>query len=196
MLKGHIMIEGPDGTGKSSLAKKLLESSQKAGIRSCTIREPGSSLLGEEIRKLLITHGRTLGKVEQALLFQAARISVWKEQQKLQEEHDLIIQDRGWPSTVVYQKVEVHHLGKPKGLWETQYVLLETKLISEEKQELDLTEEETLSGYQALAKQQGWLRPDKVLGFPDSVRTKEERTRVQEERKAWLEEAFSQRGKR
>ena len=70
-----ITLEGPDGSGKSSLLPRLASVLRARGLDVVTTREPGSTPLGERIRALLLD---TEPKIDHsgeadALLFAAAR---------------------------------------------------------------------------------------------------------------------------
>ncbi len=70
-----ITLEGPDGSGKSSLLPRLAARLAPGGCEIVTTREPGSTPLGERIRSLLLdTEPRIdhTGRAD-ALLFAAAR---------------------------------------------------------------------------------------------------------------------------
>jgi dTMP kinase len=71
-----ITLEGPDGSGKSSLLPRLGDLLRARGLDVVTTREPGSTPLGERIRAILLdTEPRIdhTGRAD-ALLFAAARI--------------------------------------------------------------------------------------------------------------------------
>jgi dTMP kinase len=70
-----ITLEGPDGSGKSSLLPRLAEVLRRGGCDVVTTREPGSTPLGEQVRRLVLD---TEPRIERtghadALLFAAAR---------------------------------------------------------------------------------------------------------------------------
>ena len=70
-----ITIEGPDGSGKSSLLPRLAALLRARGLDVIATREPGSTPLGERIRSILLdTEPRIdhTGRAD-ALLFAAAR---------------------------------------------------------------------------------------------------------------------------
>lgn len=48
----NIVIEGPDGGGKSTICKLLYEKLQERGINALLTRHPGATALGKHIRKL------------------------------------------------------------------------------------------------------------------------------------------------
>jgi dTMP kinase len=53
MKKGrYIVFEGPEGSGKGTQKKFLLEKLENVGISNIGVREPGGTPLGEEIYKI------------------------------------------------------------------------------------------------------------------------------------------------
>lgn len=71
-----ITIEGPEGGGKTTQAKRLEAQLRAAGVDVLRTREPGGTPLGEQLRELLLAHGPELGPLDplaEALLFSAAR---------------------------------------------------------------------------------------------------------------------------
>lgn len=69
-----VVVEGVDGSGKSSLVRALAEALAKRGSDVVVLREPGSTPVGERVRGLLLDPA--LGAVDpmtEALLFSAAR---------------------------------------------------------------------------------------------------------------------------
>lgn len=72
-----IVLEGPEGAGKSTQIKLLAEALTKAGRKVVSLREPGGTPLGEEVRKVLL-HNASLDIVPRAesLLFMAARAQI------------------------------------------------------------------------------------------------------------------------
>jgi dTMP kinase len=70
-----ITLEGPDGSGKSSLLPRLAAVLRERGLDVSTTREPGSTPLGERIRSILLDTEPKIdhtGRAD-ALLFAAAR---------------------------------------------------------------------------------------------------------------------------
>jgi dTMP kinase len=70
-----ITLEGPDGSGKSSLLPRLAASLATRGLDVVTTREPGSTPLGERIRRLVLDTEPKIDRTGRAdaLLFAAAR---------------------------------------------------------------------------------------------------------------------------
>jgi dTMP kinase len=75
MEKGFfITLEGPDGGGKSTQARLLVDYLQKAGYEAILTREPGGTPLAEEIRRLILTPTEeNLAPMTEILLYAAAR---------------------------------------------------------------------------------------------------------------------------
>ena len=49
-----IALEGIDGSGKSTMAKRLYQAFRSAGIDVVLTREPGGTALGEQIRSIAL----------------------------------------------------------------------------------------------------------------------------------------------
>jgi dTMP kinase len=74
MTRGRfISFEGGEGAGKSLQQARLAEALETAGYRVLRTREPGGSPSAEEVRALLLAHGRDWQPVSEALLHYAAR---------------------------------------------------------------------------------------------------------------------------
>jgi len=74
-LKGlFIALEGPDGSGKSTMIKGLEEYFKKKGMDVLITREPGGTPIGEAIRKILLDNrNRSMFPETEALLYAASR---------------------------------------------------------------------------------------------------------------------------
>ncbi|MHB8893403.1 MAG: dTMP kinase [Candidatus Limnocylindrales bacterium] len=70
-----ITLEGPDGSGKSSLLPRLAAALRARGCDVVTTREPGSTPLGEQMRKLVLDTEPRIDRTGRAdaLLFAASR---------------------------------------------------------------------------------------------------------------------------
>ncbi len=70
-----ITLEGPDGSGKSSLLPRLAQMLRDRGLDVVTTREPGSTPLGERIRSIVLDTEPKIDRTGRAdaLLFAAAR---------------------------------------------------------------------------------------------------------------------------
>ncbi len=70
-----ITLEGPDGSGKSSLLQSLAAALRAAGCDVVATREPGSTPLGEQVRRLVLDIEPKIDRTGRAdaLLFAASR---------------------------------------------------------------------------------------------------------------------------
>jgi dTMP kinase len=76
MGKGYfIVLEGPDGGGKSTQARLLAEYLRGIGQDAVLTREPGGTPLAEEIRRVILTPSQeSLDPMAEILLYAASRI--------------------------------------------------------------------------------------------------------------------------
>lgn len=74
-MKGlFITLEGPDGSGKSSIIKLLGDYFQEKGLDFIQTREPGGTSIGEDIRHIILDNKNTnMGEETEALLYAASR---------------------------------------------------------------------------------------------------------------------------
>lgn len=69
-----ITIEGPDGSGKSTIVKELTQKLDEAQITYITTREPGGIDIAEQIRAIILSPKNTTMDVRtEALLYAASR---------------------------------------------------------------------------------------------------------------------------
>jgi dTMP kinase len=75
MEKGYfITLEGPDGGGKSTQARLLVDYLKKTGYETVLTREPGGTPVAEEIRRVILTPTEeNLAPMTEILLYAAAR---------------------------------------------------------------------------------------------------------------------------
>ena len=116
-----IVIEGLDGSGKSTLCAALKQMFEEYEHTVIPVREPGSTQLSESIRDLLKNpvYKESMTDLSELLLFYAARRSVLEHVTvpALRQNH-IVIYDRFNVSTVAYQGLglgllqEVQHLTK------------------------------------------------------------------------------------
>ena len=69
-----IVIDGPDGAGKTTQVELLSEFLSESGLDICRIRDPGGTAIGDEIRTILLDrrHGRMSVQCE-LMLYMASR---------------------------------------------------------------------------------------------------------------------------
>ena len=105
-MKGKfIVIEGPDGSGKTTVTKSLLEHYEKLGIKIIHTREPGGTQIGERIRELLLDPiFQEMDPKAEALLYAASRAQHVEEKiRPAIEEGYLVLCERYIFSSLVYQ---------------------------------------------------------------------------------------------
>lgn len=100
-----ITVEGLEGCGKTSVIKFLENLFSENKLKVKVYREPGSTKIGEEIRKILLDKKEmTLSPYTELLLYLAARTQLIEEKLKKDlAKFDIIICDRFYDSTLVYQ---------------------------------------------------------------------------------------------
>jgi dTMP kinase len=97
-----ISIEGCDGTGKSTQAKKLQEKLANLGHQIFLTKEPGGSPLGEMIRSLLLNN-EIKDPLTELLLISSARRDHVQEMKKEMAKGKIVITDRFSDSSLAYQ---------------------------------------------------------------------------------------------
>ncbi len=102
-----ITLEGIDGSGKSTQARRLAECLRAQGYSTTLTREPGGSPGAEEIRRLILTGDPDRWSPEtEILLFMAARRDhLEKTVRPALDRGDMVVSDRFADSTRVYQGV-------------------------------------------------------------------------------------------
>ena len=100
-----ISFEGIDGCGKSTQVKLLMEKLKKNSIVYKFVREPGGTIISEEIRKTLLSvKNMNMSSRSEALLMTASRAQLTKEEIiPAMEKGHCIIADRFKDSTLAYQ---------------------------------------------------------------------------------------------
>jgi dTMP kinase len=100
-----ITLEGGEGAGKSTQAKKLAAALKKRGIASVSTREPGGSPGAEEIRNLIVhgEPGRWDTLTETLLIFAARADHVRRTIKPALADKKWVICDRFTDSTFAYQ---------------------------------------------------------------------------------------------
>ena len=100
-----ITFEGGEGSGKSSILKKISEELQKRNIPFIITREPGGTKISEEIRSIILDKQNTaMDKKTEALLYCASRRQHLVEKVFPSLEKGInVISDRYIDSSLVYQ---------------------------------------------------------------------------------------------
>jgi dTMP kinase len=105
MTGRFITLEGGEGTGKSTQAKRLAETLRAHNIECVVTREPGGSPGAEEIRKLLVegAPGRWDAVTETLLLFAGRADHIARTIKPALASGKWVISDRFTDSTYAYQ---------------------------------------------------------------------------------------------
>lgn len=100
-----IVLEGPDGSGKSTQFRRLLGWCAEMGVRVTDVREPGGTLVGGDIRDILLDPlHEAIGLRCEMLLYMASRAQlVEKIIRPALGAGCCVIADRYVPSTLAYQ---------------------------------------------------------------------------------------------
>lgn len=106
MRKGFfISLEGFEGSGKTTIAKKLYQLLIQNNFRTLLTKEPGGTVVGDKIREILLERSQDhLGYKAELLLFAASRSeNVRVNINPALERGEIVICDRYIDSTVAYQ---------------------------------------------------------------------------------------------
>ena len=100
-----VTVEGPEGSGKSSVMKRVSDRLAEEGYDIVLTREPGGTPIAEQIREVILNKNNTkMDKITEALLYAASRRQhlvekVWP----LTKEGKIVISDRFLDSSLAYQ---------------------------------------------------------------------------------------------
>ena len=131
-LGKYIVIEGNDGTGKSTQVAKLANYFRERGRTVCVVEEPGSddpeksTPIANELRNVIKNGDLARSAAVNVALFSAARRELWREKiQPALQRGEIVLSARNYISTLVYQ-------GQAEGYDEAEILRL-TKLFTDEK---------------------------------------------------------------
>ncbi|OHB77237.1 MAG: dTMP kinase [Planctomycetes bacterium RBG_16_55_9] len=105
MCGKFIVLDGPDGCGKSTQTGLLVQWLQEQGVPTSRFRDPGDTAIGEKIRDILLSpeHPAMSTRTE-LLLYMAARSQLWVERiAPALQENQCVVLDRWLSSTCAYQ---------------------------------------------------------------------------------------------
>jgi len=97
-----ITFEGIEGVGKSTQINLLKDYIESRGLSASIFREPGSTVIGENIRSILLDSKENLSKESELLLMFAARAQLISEKVKISNT-DFILFDRFYDASLSYQ---------------------------------------------------------------------------------------------
>jgi len=100
-----ITFEGPDGSGKSTQIKKLKIKLENKGLETVLTREPGGTVISENIREIILdVKNSEMDSLTEALLYAAARSQhVTQVILPALEANKTVICDRFMDSSIAYQ---------------------------------------------------------------------------------------------
>jgi len=100
-----IVLDGPDGCGKTTQTKLLAEWLQKQKVPTVSFRDPGDTAIGEKIRQILLSPEHSaMSTPAEVLLYMAARAQLWIEKiAPALAANKCVVLDRWLSSTCAYQ---------------------------------------------------------------------------------------------
>jgi dTMP kinase len=105
MAGRFIVLDGPDGCGKSTQVKLLAEWLRGQGLDTEAFRDPGTTVVAEKIREILLNPEHIeITTATEVLLYMAARAQMWHEKISPALQHNkCVLCDRWLSSTCAYQ---------------------------------------------------------------------------------------------
>ena len=184
-----LVLDGPDGCGKSTQARLLSEWIAEQGVDVVSYRDPGTTVIGEKIRDILLdtAHEGMSDNVE-VLLYMAARAQLWKEHIGPDlKAGKCVLMDRWVSSTCAYQgwaggfgiekvlKIGTDALDR---LWPDVTVVLDVDLDTARKRmQRDLDRMEQKGDVYHAKVREGFL---KLVDYCDDVKVVDATKRVEE----------------
>ena len=101
----YIVIEGQDGTGKSTQAELLKKYYEDQGREVVMLEEPDGDLpQAHDLHDMILTRGYNLEPLTNVLLFTAARVELWRKiAEPVLKRGGIVISARNYWSTLAYQ---------------------------------------------------------------------------------------------
>lgn len=100
-----IVFDGPDGSGKTTQFRRMIDAATVAGLGVCEVREPGGTAIGERIRSVLLDPDHDEMDVRcEMMLYMASRAQLVAEKiRPAKQRGELVLADRFVSSTLAYQ---------------------------------------------------------------------------------------------
>ena len=100
-----LVLDGPDGSGKSTQFARFAEHCRSSGLAVCEVREPGGTSIGEQIRAVLLDPVNTQMSLRcEMMLYMASRSQLIEETiGPALQRGELVLADRFISSTLAYQ---------------------------------------------------------------------------------------------
>lgn len=128
----YIVIEGHDGTGKSTQVEMLAENLLGQGVESFVAQEPAGTPTADAIRTIIKDASLQRDAETNLLLFTAARHEIWQRAKQELALGRYVISSRNFLSTLAYQ-------GGGEGLDEPEILDLTSQFTDEKYMNPDLT---------------------------------------------------------
>ena len=141
----YIVIEGQDGTGKSTQVELFAEYFRKKDTPVLTLHEPDGELpQAHDLHDLILVKGKdyALEPLTNVTLFTAARLELWhKLAEPILKKNGVVISARNWWSTLAYQGYG-EGVSRSKIIRLTHELLPKTYVTPDKSVILTLTDEE------------------------------------------------------
>lgn len=99
-----IVLEGPEAVGKSTQLRRLFEWLRGSGMDVVSLREPGGTPVGDELRRIVLDPRSALSPRAEALLFMASRAELVEQViRPALAANKVVLLDRFFLSTYAYQ---------------------------------------------------------------------------------------------
>lgn len=122
----YIVIEGQDGTGKSTQAELLKKYFEEKGREVVMMEEPDGDLpQAHDLHDMILSRGYNLEPITNVLLFTASRVELWKKiAEPVLRNNGIVISARNYWSTIAYQ-------GYGEGVSRSKIIRLTKELLPE-----------------------------------------------------------------
>ncbi len=119
-LRGKfIVLDGPDGAGKTTQLELLAERLTAGGLEVCRVRDPGGTAVGDKIREILLSPDS--GEIDPAcemVLFMASRLQLIAEHVRPAiAAGKVVLCDRFVSATIAYQGASGVEAGRIIDVW-------------------------------------------------------------------------------
>ncbi len=99
-----LTLDGPEGSGKSTQARRLVGWLRRHGVSAEFVRDPGSTALGRALRRVLLASREPLDPLTEAALFIGGRVRLVEERiVPALRRGRVVVCDRYHDATVAYQ---------------------------------------------------------------------------------------------